>query len=267
MNVGGRLGAAIGPAAFQRRLGRLKGRDGVLESVAEIELDPLTADARENHQRVIRRLAAAHREHGLSVVVGGGHDHGYSHLQGIYDALKTGKKKVRLGCINVDAHLDVRKAEPVITSGSPFYLALESGIIQPEDLVEFGIQSHCNARELWDYVEKKKVPVVPFERLRHGKAPKVFAQTLQKLRTRCDAIVISFDLDAVASGFAPGVSAPQSEGFTPSEAIEMAEIAGRERKVVSMGIFELNPLHDIEERTAQLAATSAYHFIAHALRR
>ena len=42
----------------------------------------------------------------------------------------------------------------------------------------------------------------------------------------------------------------------------MVEIAGREKKVVSLGLFELNPEHDIDQRTARLAATLAYHFIA-----
>ena len=72
-------------------------------------------------------------------------------------------------------------------------------------------------------------------------------------------------MDAAASAFAPGVSAPQAEGFTASEMIEMMEIAGSEKKVVSLGIFELNPEHDLEDITARLAATVAYHFVEAAL--
>jgi arginase family enzyme len=163
--------------------------------------------------------------------------------------------------------LDVRKAEPVITSGSPFYLAIENKVVDPSLLIEFGIQSHCNGPDLWNYISKKKISVVAFEKLRHGKAASVFSQTLKKLRTRCDAIVVSLDLDAAAAAHSPGVSAPQSEGFSSSDVIEMMEIAGRDKKVVSLGIFELNPVFDLDERTARLGATAAYHFIDHALRR
>jgi arginase family enzyme len=41
----------------------------------------------------------------------------------------------------------------------------------------------------------------------------------------------------------------------------MCELAGECRKVVSLGIFELNPIHDSGERTSRLAATSAWHFL------
>jgi formimidoylglutamase len=268
MNVGGRLGAAMGPLAFRRVFSRLKGRGDVHTALHDLgDLRDLGTHIEKNHALASSAVREAHQSTGLSVVVGGGHDHGYTHLVGVREALFSQNKKIRLGCINLDAHLDVRKADPVITSGSPFYLAIENKIIEPGRMIEFGIQSHCNGPELWDYVTQKKVSVISFEKMRHGKAPKLFLQTLKKLRARCDAIVVSLDLDAAAAAFAPGVSAPQAEGFSSSDVIEMMEIAGMDKKVVSLGIFELNPIYDFDERTARLGATAAYHFIDHALRR
>ncbi|MGZ3688347.1 MAG: arginase family protein, partial [Bdellovibrionota bacterium] len=69
------------------------------------------------------------------------------------------------------------------------------------------------------------------------------------------------DLDAAAEAVAPGVSAPQPEGFSGGEILEMCELAGAAKKVVSLGIFELNPSHDRDDQTARLAAASAYHFL------
>ncbi len=268
MNVGGRLGASMGPPAFRKVFGRFKGQGQVLSSLLDLgDLSGFGPEVAKNHSIASAEIASAHQRTGLSVVVGGGHDHGYSHLHGIRAALQSKKSKLKLGCINIDAHLDVRKAEPVITSGSPFYLAIENKVIDPSLMIEFGIQAHCNGPELWEYISKKKVSVVPFEKLRHGKAAAVFSQTLKKLRSRCDAIVISLDIDAAAAAFAPGVSAPQAEGFSPSDVIEMMETAGTDKKVASLGIFELNPIFDLDDRTSRLAATAAYHFIDHALRR
>jgi arginase family enzyme len=161
----------------------------------------------------------------------------------------------------VDAHLDVRKPAPLITSGSPFYLAIEAGVVEPSKFVEFGIQSHCNDASLWDYVESRQVEVVSFTALRNGKAAQAFEWALKKLAQSCDAVVLSLDIDAAAQAFAPGVSAPQAEGFTSSDILEIAEIAGRHEKCVSLGIFELNPEHDLDDRTARLAATAAFHFL------
>lgn len=262
-NVGGRVGAASGPSAFRRVFHRFKDADGVRESlVLDSDAGPIARDVASNHRAAAALVGQAQRASSLTVVVGGGHDHGYSHLVGVGDALGG-----RLGCINVDAHLDVRKPSPEITSGSPFYLALESGALEPGRFVEFGIQRHCNGPELWDYVRRRRVGVVSFEKCRGDRAPGLFRKTLRALASRCDFVAVSLDLDAAAQAFAPGVSAPQAEGFSASEIVQLAEIAGATPKVVSLGIFELNPEHDIDDRTARLAATAAHHFIACALAR
>ncbi len=262
INVGGRVGAARGPEVFRRNFSRFRGRVDLLELVHDYgDVIGFTPDVVVNHRLAADLICKGHQKEGFSVVIGGGHDHGFSHLLGIAEALKSRSKKFNLGCINIDAHLDVRKPSPVITSGSPFYLAVESGVLHPSRFVEFGIQSHCNAKALWQYVDAKKIRIVPFSKLRQGKAVEIFKRELKKLCSICDVVVVSLDLDALADAFCPGVSAPQAEGFTSMEVVEMMEIAGKEKKVKSLGIFELNPEHDRDDCTARLAATAAYHFI------
>jgi formiminoglutamase/guanidinobutyrase len=261
-SVRGRLGAAHGPRAFREIFRIFKGEDGVLESMVDRGDAPIQGE--DAHTQIADWIALAHAEYGVSVIVGGGHDHGYTQLLALSRAL--GPRR-RLGCINVDAHLDVRKPDPKVTSGSPFYLAIEQGVLSPSRFVEFGIQRHCNGAELWNYVRSKKVRVARFEDIPPQKATALFKRELKALARRCDAIVLSFDLDACAQAFAPGVSAPQADGFTSSEALEFMRIAAAEKKVCSLGIFELNPLLDLDFRTARLAATSAYHFIAERLAR
>jgi formiminoglutamase len=258
INVGGRIGAARGPDLFRRFFYKMKGLAEVQQAIsADNDVKNLTKDVATNHELAAQLIADCHRASGTSLVVGGGHDHGHSHLLGISRALP---KKAKLACINIDAHLDVRKPTPLITSGSPFYLSLESGVLSPLRFVEFGIQSHCNGSDLWSYVRQKKVKVTTFDTLRNGKSGSSFASHLRRLSKISDAIVISLDLDALASAYSPGVSAPQSEGFTAMEIIEMMEAAGREEKVISLGIFELNPEHDLADQSSRLAATAAYHF-------
>jgi formiminoglutamase len=264
IHVGGRIGTADGPAAFRRVWGRLNGRTPVKDALrVHEELRGLGSDIIANHELTARRVAELQLAHDRTVVVGGGHDIGFPHLQGVHDALhqRLGRP-VRLGCINLDAHLDVRPPQPVRTSGSPFYLALEAGVLGPEDLVEFGIQSHCNAPELWTYIESKGVRVVGWPELRTPGAPLArFVHEFSELAGRCDAVVVSLDLDCIEQASAPGVSAPQAEGFRPSDIIAMVEHAGAHPKCPSLGIFELNPVFDADDRTARVAATAAWHFI------
>ena len=261
INVGGRVGACNGPDAFERVFSRLKGAfDPGAALSSKTRVLGLNGPIESNHRQAADAIQKGHALSGLSVVVGGGHDHGFSHLQGLKQA-----RPVRWGCINIDAHLDVRKADPVATSGSPFYLAIEAGVIKPGDLVEFGIQSHCNGPQLWQYVAEKKIPVVGWAELRGADVAARFRSVLDDLASRVDAIAISLDLDALSQDICPGVSAPQAEGFSSREAIAMMELAGSHSKVRSLGIFELNPEHDVMDSTARVAATAAYHFIEAAL--
>ena len=259
----GRLGARRGPEAFRRVWKRLSGKTLNAGQVMDLgDVSGLTPHIQTNHDLAAERIQKAHAEYERSVIIGGGHDHGHSHLLGIKKALEsTQTKKVKLGCINIDAHLDVRSAHPVITSGSPFYLAIKNQTLEPKRFVEFGIQSHCNAEGLWKFVQEHQIRVVPMHELRLGSAVSRFRKELNRLARCSDQIVVSFDLDSVAEAYSPGVSAPQSEGFSPQEIVAMMEIAGSEKKCISLGIFELNPEHDIGDRTARLAATAAFHFL------
>jgi len=259
MNVGGRVGACHGPAAFLRVFERLNGRRPLQQGLSgPVVVSNLGSDVGENHRRAADAVRERHRDAAPSVVVGGGHDHGYSQLLGVSEALAPGS---RLGCINIDAHLDVRRPAPLPGSGSPFYLAIEGGVLEPANLVEFGIQSHCNSPELWSYVESRGVRVVEWGGLRGVDRVAAFARQLEELAAKVDAVVISLDLDSISQAHCPGVSAPQAEGFSTDEVIAMMEIAGAHEKVVSLGIFELCPEHDVQDATARVAATCAYHFI------
>jgi len=262
IHVGGRVGADQGPSAFERVFSRMRGKRDLQSACARrIQISGLNGVIETHHRQASDAIAQAHRETGLSVVVGGGHDHGYSHLRGLAEAGSS-----RWGCINIDAHFDLRKPDPVISSGSPFFLAIELGVIEAAHLVEFGIQSHCNSKALWDYAESKKIRTVLWSELRSpGSAVQRFKKELEALSLRVDAIALSLDLDALSQAHCPGVSAPQAEGFNTQEIIEIIEIAAKNPKVKSLGIFELNPIHDIEDQTARVAATAAYHFVDAAL--
>ncbi len=261
-NVGGRLGACRGPGAFRKALLELNSRHKIrdyLVDCGDVIIDDQSIQ--KTHQSAAQKIALSHAIHNQSLVIGGGHDHGHSQLVGIKNAYQKNKKNPRIGCINIDAHLDVREAKSKITSGSPFYMAMENKTIRGEDLIEFGIQPHCNNALLWEYADKHKIKILELSTLQNGKALSFFKKALHSLSKRCDAIVIQLDLDAFASAFAPGVSAPQANGFHPGEIYEILSFSKKNKKVISLGIFELNPEHDQDAKTAKLAAHCAYYYL------
>ena len=68
-------------------------------------------------------------------------------------------------------------------------------------------------------------------------------------------------MDSCAEAYAPAVSAPSADGFTPRQAIEAAFLAGKQEQVRLFEVVEFNPLYDRDNQTARLAATIVTAFI------
>jgi arginase len=67
-----------------------------------------------------------------------------------------------------------------------------------------------------------------------------------------DMIHVSFDMDVLEPSLAPGVSTPVPGGISKSESLALMSRLRRTRKVVSADFVELNPLNDVNNRTANL---------------
>jgi formiminoglutamase len=266
--VNGRPGAAEGPAKFLECFLKLRGKgakpvQSALLGSALIRVGP---DLEKNHEAgreltesQLRALGAEPgRGTAAHIAVGGGHDWAYPWIAGF---ASTFGPKIRIGCINIDAHFDLRPHTPVMTSGSPFRRLIEERILSPSRLVEFGIQNHCNSQELWEYARKQKIKTIPRELLLDGRALARFRGALLDLKKKSDLIVISLDLDAATLAVAPGVSAPQPDGFTAGEIYQLLEFAAGEKKVRGLGIFELAPPLDVHDHTSRFAAQCVWKFL------
>lgn len=263
-NVGGRLGAAQGPRALREVFGRMM--VGIQSGIGQVRIgkgkDVAIGSTIEDAHRALRKetrdlLAAGV----LPIVLGGGHDFGYPHVAGSHDVLKD-----RLSVINVDAHLDVRPVHATgITSGSPFFLAIENKVLNPKFFHEFGIQEHCNYFEAVDYlqIEGAKISLLNALRLTHGGVVANFKKALAEFKKAKKQIVVSFDVDAVNLAWAPGVSAPQADGFTSEEFLEMVRVCALDENVCSLGFFELSPPLDENGKTTKLVATAIHQFISY----
>ena len=261
-NSGGRLGSKEGPERFLAYFNQLRGSWPLQELLSEQRILFSGGNLEEDYGHAVQEtkaiLNAMKGKRDVLLALGGGHDNAYPWIKSLRECHS---KKIRIACINLDAHFDLRGWTPLMTSGSPFRRLIDEGIIEGKNLVEFGIQAHCNPPELWDFAKKEKVKIIRFETLRNGKAVSAFKRELKQLRTKCDLIALSVDLDALSFAYSPGVSAPQAEGFIASELFQMLELAGRDPKVRSLGIFELAPALDFQDLTARLAAQSAWHFL------
>jgi formimidoylglutamase len=255
---GGRAGARHAPDAIRRELRRYHktynlehdvSLDGLRLADAG-NLDLTHPDHATNHAVIRQRLAELLRQYPRVVVLGGSHDGTYSTVRGLHDA--TGG--LPLGGINLDAHADVKDRPDLISSGTPFGKLLREGVLAGPRFTEIGLHSNLNTKADIDFLHQQQVTIVPLAHVQQDGMALYQLRALQRA-TAVGPAFVSFDIDGCAEAYAPAVSAPSADGFTPRQAVEAAFLAGQKPAVRLFEVVELNPVFDRDNQTARLAAT------------
>lgn len=76
-----------------------------------------------------------------------------------------------------------------------------------------------------------------------------------------NADMISVDIGCVRQSDAPGNGNASPNGFYGEELCRIMRYAGMSDKMTSLGIYEVNPVHDHHNQTSSLAAQLIWHFI------
>jgi formiminoglutamase len=256
---GGRIGASEAPNAIRQWLGKLTPYAGPhfnrhVNDLRIVDLgDVPSGDLETMHEAaaiIAKEMIAAGK---IVIVLGGGHDITYPLVRGF----KHGTQSDTIGLINIDAHLDVRqKKNGLHHSGSSFRLLLEEGIIKGPHFAEIGIQSFAASEKHFDWVIQQGARILTFEDATTAHLPNAFEECEFAI-THSDPkfpVYLSFDMDCVRTSDAPGVSAPAPIGFLAEEAYELSVAAGLSKNVRMFDIVEVSPPHDVDGRTARLAA-------------
>ncbi|MGE0526582.1 MAG: formimidoylglutamase [Bdellovibrionales bacterium] len=255
---GGRTGAAQGPTEIRRALYRMTPHPRrpllPLIDIGDLKLAGDLSVRHENAQRTVESLLLS----GLNILsFGGGND--YAFPDGL--ALLRSCRDQRPLVINVDAHFDVRDTSRGLSSGTPFYRLLESGL--EFDFLELGIQGQCNARAHWDYVESRGGRILSLEEyLESGLSLlELTTRTLGDWLLRSRPTFVAIDIDAFAWPYAMGSSAAWPLGLSPHQFWPVLQLLLRRLDVRVLGIYEVSPPLDPAGGTSKLAAQLAHTFL------
>jgi arginase family enzyme len=72
-----------------------------------------------------------------------------------------------------------------------------------------------------------------------------------------DAVHLSFDIDVIDPGYAPGTGTPEPGGMTPREALKAVRMVAREG-LVGMDLVEIAPPYDVADGTSQSVHASSW---------
>lgn len=209
----------------------------------------------ENARTAVRNLL----QNGFKTIsLGGGHDYGFPDTAAFCESCSPG---VRPLVINFDAHLDVRPVDKGPHSGTPFRRLLTS---YPEvDLLELGLQSQCNsASHLRWAIDRGALVSFQEDRLATGESlTQVLHRFLGESSLRNRPAFLSIDIDGFSSAVAPGASQVWPTGFSAPDFFDAFSWCLRRLDVRGIGIYEVAPKFDVDDRTSRLAALIAHRFM------
>jgi arginase len=205
------------------------GREGSLEDAGDLQ-DMVAPDA---FARIEAAVAKIVEEKKRPVSLGGDHSVTYPILRAL------GKQIPGITLVHFDAHPDLYadyKGNPQ-SHASPFARICEEKLVQR--LIQIGIRT-LNAHQR-EQAKKHDVEIFEMKDL----------PNLAKLKV-AGPIYVSFDMDVLEPGMAPGVSHWEPGGLTTREALH--HIQALPAPVVGADVVEFNPVRDRSGLTATVAA-------------
>lgn len=252
LGVTNRAGARLGPRAV-RAVERIGPFEHVLRATPL--LDARVADIGDVPFRSRFDLASCHQDiedHVRRVVASGaaplsvGGDHSIT-----YPILRAVAERQPVGLVHIDAHCDTAGIYEgsKFHHGGPFRQAVLDGVLDPERTIQIGIRG--GAEYLWEFSFESGMTVIHAE--------EAVALGMDAVVAKARAVVgdgpvyVSFDIDSVDPGFAPGTGTPEVGGLAPREVLQILRgLMGL--RVVGADVVEVAPQYDADTSTAQIAA-------------
>ncbi|NTX68761.1 formimidoylglutamase [Lelliottia amnigena] len=248
----GRPGAAYAPDVLRKALANMASHHGH-DRLVDMGTITVEADQLEPAQQALSDGVKSCQHAGMrTLVFGGGHETAWAHGRGVLDAFPD----ERVVIINLDAHLDLRKAERA-TSGTPFRQLAQYCEAQQREFQYacFGVSRAANTQALWDEAVRLNVTLVDDLHFRRDAL-----STLDAVLARADRVYLTLDLDVLPAGEMPAVSAPAALGIPAMDLMPVIEQICRSGKLQAADLVEFNPSYDRDGQGARLAARLAWQF-------
>ncbi|XP_071798723.1 guanidinobutyrase-like [Asterias amurensis] len=188
------------------------------------------------------------------LTLGGDHTLTYPVLQAIKD------KYGPVGLVHVDAHgdtSDVMQGEK-IAHGTPFRRAIEEELVDPKKMIQIGIRGSQYTEDDTEWQRNLGVRVIRAEACYHKSLTSLMSDV--RLIMGDIPVYISFDIDGIDPGFAPGTGTPEIGGLTPIQGLEI--IRGcRGMNIIGGDLVEVSPQYDPFGTTALLAANLLFEML------
>jgi agmatinase len=144
--------------------------------------------------------------------------------------------------------------------GTPFYWAIEEGLIKPEHSIQVGIRGPLYSKDSLDYAKDKGLQIITGPEL-HDMG---LREAINIIRNRISGqpVYVSFDIDFLDAAYAPGTGTPEIGGFTTHQALQLMAGSCLGMNLKGMDLVEVMPAQDNAGITALAGASLMHVFLA-----
>ena len=213
-----------------------------------------TFDLKDSVLRITKAYDAILASGALPMTMGGDHTLTLPILRAI------AKKHGPVALVHVDAHADINDHMfgEAIAHGTPFRRAVEEGLLDGPRVTQIGVRGTGYAADDFDWSRDQGFRVVQAEECWHQSLTPLMAEIRAQMGD--GPVYLTFDIDALDPGFAPGTGTPEICGLTTPQAVQL--IRGlRGLNIVGCDLVEVSPPYDTSGNTALTAANLLYEML------
>ncbi len=211
------------------------------------DISVIPANIEKTFDQIDKAIGYIHERAVFPIVLGGDHSIGYPDIRGIAPQIDG-----NVGIIHFDRHSDLSEYNfDERMHGTPFFHATNIPNAPATNLVQIGIGGWTGSRAGVAVARERRATVITMTDVDRWGIERICEMALEIAWKNAKAVYLSFDIDCVDPGFAPGTGTPESGGFTPREVFRMLDIVTREG-LVGMEVVEVAPQYDVGEVTSLL---------------
>ncbi|NQV47035.1 MAG: agmatinase [Rhodospirillaceae bacterium] len=173
---------------------------------------------------------------------------------------RAGRDGKGISLVHFDAHVDTWKDNfgGPVGHGTPFHYAAQEGLIDPKRSIQIGIRSPVD-NETMDYTrDALGFTVITAEDVHVGGIEQVIAAIEKTVGN--NPAYLTFDIDAIDPGQAPGTGTPEVGGLFTWQALAILKRLGG-INWIGMDMVEVAPAYDQAQITALAAATFVWTYL------
>ena len=254
----GEAGTELAPDAIREEFYKLS-TFGISWKIFDFGNTKTGASLEETHETHFRLVTQFLRDGKKVISLGGGNDISYPH--GCAMAKVFGEQNWI--AIHIDAHFDVA-ADAARTNRTQFRQLLAEKLLRPDYFYQIADQPHYASPFYYRFLQDLGVKLVSMDQLRSRETADAEIRELVRQEfvhhSASLSTFFSFDLSAVRSSDAPGVSASSPIGLRAGEFLTLVQFAAKLVNTKIIEFSETNPNHDVDNRTVQLVAVAMHRF-------